>query len=822
MPSVSTWVLRMKRARRKAGAPHALAAEQLYRACTAESLPFETTATLEPLEEPLGQQRALEALELGTGLHRDGYNMFVLGSTGLGRHTVVREFLARLAGERPPPSDWCYVNNFRAPHRPRALQLPAGTGERLRADMARAIEELLVVIPTTFQSDEYRERTQELAKRFGEREEQAIEALGEKARAQGIALLRTPAGFTLAPVREEQVLGPREFAKLSKEEQQQVEQAVGVLKEHLKTLLGKMPAWQRESQEALKELNRQMIDDAVGALFTELRQRYQAFEPVTEFLDAVRADVMDNVDAFRPNAESSVTENPRNRVDEFPQYTVNVLVDNADARGAPVVYEDNPTYSNLVGRVEHAANFGALFTNFTLIKPGALHRANGGYLVLDAMRLLSQPFAWESLKRVLRSRELRVESIERLMSLLGTTSLEPEAMPLDLKIVLCGERLLYYLLREHDDEFGLLFKVAADFSEDLPRDDGNTLLYARLIARLVRNDGLRALERDAVARVIEHCARRVEDSDRLSLHTGTLLDLLRESDYRAEQAAAETIGRAHVQQAIDASLRRLDQARERLHESILRDVHVIDTGGERVGQVNGLSVYLLGDYAFGQPVRISATARLGGAGVLDIEREVELGGRLHSKGVLILAAFLGDRYARDQPLPLSASLVFEQSYGAVDGDSASAAELCALLSSLGRLPLRQALAITGSVDQHGNVQAIGGVNEKIEGFFDICAARTLDGTHGVIIPRANLGHLMLRADVVEAVAGGRFAVHAVANVDEAMTLLTGVAAGVADADGVYPLDSVNGRVQARVVELNALRKLYAGESGNGDRGQSAG
>ena len=483
-----------------------------------------------------------------------------------------------------------------------------------------------------------------------------------------------------------------------------------------------------------------------------------------------------------------------------------------------MVYEDNPTFSNLVGRIEHAARFGALVTNFTLIKPGALHRANGGYLVLDAARLLTQPFAWDGLKRALRSRELRLESIERQMSLLGTASLEPEPIPLDVKIVLCGDRLLYYLLREYDEEFGRLFKVAADFAEDIERTPDSVALMARLVAGLVRRDGLRPLQRGAVARVVEHCARRAEDAERLSVHTGSLLDLLRESDHAAAAARSKVVRAVHVERAVEASLRRVDAIDERMREQVLRGFRHIDTDGAEVAQVNGLSVYGLGEHRFGHPMRITATARLGAGEVVDIEREVELGGHLHSKGVLILSAFLGARYARDQPLPLAASLVFEQSYGEVEGDSASMAELCALLSALSGLPLRQSLAITGSVDQHGRMQAIGGVNEKIEGFFDICAARGLSGRQGVIVPAANVATLMLREDVVAAARRGEFGVYAVATVDEAIALLTGVPAGEHDLEGGWPADSVNGRVQARVHELNALRRRHAEKGDEGDAG----
>ena len=793
-----------------------LAVEDLYRPCDPAALAFETTRELEPLEHAPGQDRALEAMGLATGMRHDGYNVYALGTAGLGKHTVIHKFLERQAAARPVPDDWCYVNNFKTPHRPRVLRLPPGQGERLREDMAHCVEELLAAIPAIFQSDQYRERAQALAKTYSDQEEQAFQALAERAQAQGIAMLRTPAGYTLAPVVDDKVLGPREFAALPEEDQKRIEAVVEGLKEELKDILAKLPVWQRQSNEDMRRLNREMIHLALSGYFKDLEERYSQFPEVVEYLAAVHEDVVDNVDAFRPDGESTVSENTRRRVEAFPQYAVNVIVDHGGSEGAPVIYEDNPTYTNLIGRVEHVAQFGALSTNFMLIKPGALHRANGGYLILDAMEVLTSPFAWQALKRALRSRELRIESLERLMSLLSTTSLEPEPVPLDVKIVLCGDRMLFYLLRALDPDFAMHFKIAADFNEEIERDAGNMLLYARLIATLREDSGLRHFDRTGVARVIEHCARKVDDAERLSLRVGPLLDLLRESDHYAGEAGAEVIGAGHVQQAIDAGVRRLDQIRERMHESILRGIRMVDTDGARVAQINGLSVLELDDHRFGQPSRITATARLGSGDVVDIEREVELGGNVHSKGVLILSAFLAHRYARDLPLAMSASLVFEQSYGGVEGDSASVAELCALLSALSDLPIRQSLAVTGSVNQHGGVQAIGGVNEKIEGFFDICNARGLTGEQGVLIPAANVQHLMLRADVVEAVAAGRFAVHAVRTVDEAMALLTGVEAGAPGPDGEWPADSVNARVQARVAELNALRRRHATDGHRGE------
>ena len=789
----------------------ALDPERLYQACDLTRLNFATTAELEPLTEPLGQERALEALNFGVGMRHDGYNLFVMGSPGLGKQTLLQQLLETEAGKGAEPSDWCYVNNFDVPHRPLALALPAGRGAELRGDMERLLDDLLHAVPAAFQSDEYRIRAQEITDDYKGREEHVFAELNEEAETQGIAILRTPVGFTLAPRREGEVLGPAEFQKLPDAERETIEASVRELNEKLKEIFLRITGWQKESRERFRELNREVSDVTVGQLLHGLEEKYAALPEVLGFLSAVKRDVAENVDAFRNVGEDESQPQAQQLRDHelFQRYRVNVLVDNAGAHGAPVVHEDNPNYHNLVGRVEHIAQMGALVTNFSLIKSGALHCANGGYLVLDARKVLTTPFGWEGIKRALRTREIRIESLERMLSLVSTISLEPEPIPLDLKVVLTGDRLLYYLLKAYDPEFGQLFKVVADFSEDTPRTGESTQLYARLIASLQQREGLRPLARDAVARVIEHAARRADDAERLSVHLGDVSDLLREADYWAGQAGREVAAAEDVRRARDARVRRNNQTEERLRDATLRETLLIDTAGAQTAQVNGLAVMQLGDYAFGRPSRITATARLGQGGVVDIEREAKLGGKLHSKGVMILSAYLADRYARNQPLSLAASLVFEQSYGSIDGDSASVAELCVLMSALADAPILQSLAITGSVNQHGQVQAIGGVNEKIEGFFDLCALRGLSGEQGVIIPAANVKHLMLNDAVVEAARAGRFHVYAVEHVDEALSLLTGLESGQADADGRYPPDSVNGRMQQRVEALVALRKRYA-------------
>lgn len=783
---------------------------QLYQPCDPEQFGFQTTAELEDLAEIIGQMRAMDAVRFGAGIRREGYNLFVLGPAGMGKRSMVRQVLEQRARDERQPSDWCYINNFAKPHQPQALRLPPGKGAELRRHMAQLVEDLRTAIPALFESDEYRAKTEAIQEAFNKRREQAFKEVGDEAEKLEIVLLRTPDGFAFAPTRNHEVIPPDEYDKLPEEEKQRVEAVIAGLQERLEKILRQMPQWRKERHEQVKQLNRETTLSAVVHLVNELREAYADLPEVLKYLDLVQQDMVENADDFRKQEESATFAGMTMVTHQtFHRYQVNALVTNGKSPGAPIVSEDNPTYSNLVGRVEHTAQFGALVTDFTMIKPGVLHRANGGYLLLDVRKVLVQPFAWEALKRALQSREIRIESLGQMYSLVSTVSLEPEPIPLDTKVVLFGDRLFYYLLQEYDPEFDELFKVAADFEDRIERSADTHLLYARLISTLTRKEGLQPFDRGAVARVIEHSARLAGDAQRLSTHMRSVADLLLEADYWAREAGREVVDTAAVQQAIDTHIHRQDRLRARLYEEILRDTLMISTGGAVAGQVNGLSVIELGEFAFAQPTRITATTRLGDGELVNIEREVKLSGAIHSKGVLILSSFLAARYARNQPLALSASLVFEQSYGFVEGDSASLAELCALLSNLADAPIRQSLAVTGSVNQFGQVQAIGAVNEKIEGFFDICAARGLTGEQGVLIPAANVKHLMLRRDVVEAAELGRFQIYAVENVDQAVAILTGVPAGEADASGNYPEGSVNRRVAARLAELSEIRKSFA-------------
>ena len=789
-------------------APKPLTPEQLYKVCDLSPFGFTTTAELKQLDGILGQQRAVEALRFGVGIKQEGYNLFVLGPPGVGKHTLIQQYLEQQSKQALTPVDWVYVANFNDAQKPRAIALPPGRGVKLKQDMQQLINDLRTAIPSAFDTEQYQHRHQQLQDALQEKTSQAFENLTEEALKHNVIVLRGEEQITFVPARHGKPMTQDEYDSLESEERKRLDVAIKELEEKLRQFFKQRQQWQAELRESLRTLNREVGMFAAGHLIEELRNNYTEVEEVAEYLDEVQEDVIENLHMFFPERAGSIFERTREEP-YFRNYQVNVLVTNAADSGAPVIFEDAPRYQNLVGRIEHISQMGTLITDYMLIKPGALHKANGGYLILDALKLLQQPYAWEGLKRALSAKCIKIQSLGEIYSLISTVSLEPEAIPLDVKVVLVGERILYYLLTEYDPEFAELFKVAADFEDTIERNTEHYELYAQLIATLIQRNKLLPFERAAVERVIEHSSRMAEDVEKLSMHILNVADLLREADYWARQEGAELVSRAAVQQAIDKQIHRVDRIRQRFLEEFRRGTLLLDTSGETIGQVNGLVVIQLNNFAFGHPSRITATARLGEGEVVDIEREVELGGAIHSKGVFILSAFLAARYAHNKPLSLSASLVFEQSYSAVEGDSASVGELCALLSALAQTPIRQNLAITGSVNQHGQVQPIGGVNEKIEGFYDVCRQKGFTGDQGVIIPQSNVSHLMIRQDVVEAVQAGQFHIYPVATVDEAVTLLTGLDAGVMDEQGEFPIDTLNGRVDARLRYFAELRHEFA-------------
>ena len=811
--------------------PPPLAVDRLRTACDPGQFTFRSSAELEPVPLLIGQERALDALAVGADIAARGFNLFVLGPMGTGRHSAVRALLEARAKLAPAPSDWVYVNNFDDPRRPLAISLAPGGAAQLRDRMIALIDDLATGVPSLFESDDYRNRRRAIDEEIASAQEAAFEDLKQRASAESIGIIRTPMGFALAPVKDGQVVKPDVFNALPEAERSAIGEKIARLQKDLEVVLQKMPELEKQRRDRIRALNAEVAEMAIGHSLAEVAALYADHQAVARHLEAVRRDLIDNIAIFL-KAEAEEQETPFAKLDtsaardpRFRRYMVNVVVSNsADGDGparAPIVAEELPTLANLAGRIEHISHMGTLVTDFMLIKSGALHRANGGYLIIDALRLLREPFAWEALKRCLRAGEVRITSVPEEIGLTTTVSLEPDPIPLSVKVVLVGERMLYYLLVALDPDFETLFKIAADFEDEVERNPETTGLYARLIASIAQREGLMPMDAKGMARMIEEASRLAEDAERLTLRIGLMGEILTEANHWAGLRGARRIAAADVERAVEERIRRSSRIRDRALDMITRDIMLIDTDGHKTGQINGLSVITIGKQPFGRPSRITARVRMGTGKVIDIEREVELGGPLHSKGVLILSGYLSARFALEEPVSLWASLVFEQSYGGVDGDSASSAELYALVSALAEAPIFQGHAVTGSVNQLGEVQAIGGVNAKIEGFFDVCNARGLTGRQGVLIPRANVRHLMLRADVVEAAKKKKFFVWPIATVDEGISRLTGLAAGERGVDGAFPAGSVNGRVEARLKSFAAARRRF-GAKPDADHGNEGG
>lgn len=789
----------------------ALSAAQLRVECDPAALPFETTAEVSPLSSPVGQDTAVEAIRLSAEMRHRRFNLFVHGPEGSGRHSTVLRILQEIAATRPVPQDWVYVHNFDDADKPMAISLPPGEAPKLRAAMAALVEDLAGRIPAVLVSEDYQTRRATLEQEFSVRHQAAFETLAESARKRHVAILRTPMGFSLAPMRDGEVVKGEVMATMPEADRKQIEQDIHATQEELEDFLASLPELGREQREALATLNARMAETAVKAAMARLTRSFGKVPALTPYFEALRADLIVNADLFlsweESRAEASFPRGTAALRDDlrFHRYGVNVVVTHEPGTGAPVIVETLPNLANLTGQIDYIAQQGALITDFTQIKPGALHRANGGFLLLDARRVLAEPFAWDALKRCLETMAIHMTTAAERLGLIATTTLEPQPIPLDLRVVLVGDQTLHLLLSELDPDFGQFFRVAAEFGDDMVRDAESIGLYARMLATVATQEGLRPVTRDGVAALVDAATRAAEDQERLSLRTSEVLDLMREADHLALRDTAATITADHVAAAIAARDRRLGRTRDKVQEVIRRGKILIATAGSVVGQVNGLTVAELGELRFGAPVRITARVRMGHGRVVDIEREARMGGPIHSKAVLILSGFLAARYAADMPLSLWASLVLEQNYGRVEGDSASLAELCALMSALAEVPVSQSFAVTGSVNQMGDVQPVGGLNEKIEGFFDVCRAQGLTGRQGVIIPRSNIGNLMLRADVEQAVASGQFQIHAVTHVDQAIAHLTGLPAGTRAMNGEFETGSINGNIEVRLMDFADAR-----------------
>ncbi|MFB9885682.1 Lon protease family protein [Balneatrix alpica] len=789
-----------------------LTADQLTLTISEQDLPFSRTDELEALSGILGQDRAIQALEFGVAMRRPGYNIFVMGEPGTGRASYVRSYLKTEAKRQPTPSDWVYVNNFNDQRNPNAIELPAGQGKIFQEEIRQFIDSLLATFPSVFEGLGYQQQKNAIEREFNQAYEAAIEKVEKLASRQSIAMFREAGAITFAPIVEGKPLDDAEFAQLDEEDRDTINAIINELEHQLREELISLPQWRRETTEKLRALNRATIEEAVAPLLAPLREKYQDNEEVLDYFNHLGKDLVRTV--IDELVDQETRDEPAKREALLSLYSPNLVVSRDATAGTPVVYEPHPTYQNLFGRIEYQHDQGALTTDYQQICAGALHAANGGYLILDADKVLSD-YVWDALKRALKRRELKIESPYAELGLVSTITLTPETIPLQVKVVLIGSRDIYYALQSYDPDFSEMFRVLVDFEDYIERNHDTMMAMARLLRDRTDKESYLPLSRDGVARLITHSARLAEHQQHLTASIGEMFELLAESDYMARMQQATSISAEHVRRALRAKQERTGRVSEEVIKQILDGTVLLDTSGKAVGKINGLTVMSIGDSSFGTPARISVTAYPGSKGIVDIEREVDLGQSIHSKGVMILSGYLGNKYAQEHPLAVCAHIAMEQSYGYIDGDSASLAELCCLVSALLQEPLKQSLAITGSVNQHGEVQPIGGVNEKIEGFFQVCRARGLNGEQGVIIPDTNVCNLVLDEEVIEAVEAGQFHIYAVSSVDQALEILTGKTAGKPNKKGEYPKRSLNGRIIERLGELARI-SLDFGDTEEGE------
>lgn len=784
---------------------------ELYRPCDPEVFSFKTTDDIPEGKETIGQERALHALDFGLSMVSKGFNIYVLGAYGTGKLTTVKSFLSKKASQEPVPGDWCYVYNFGDPDTPVAISLNPGEAVVFQKNMEELIKILRVEIPKVFESKEYERQRNKIIEESQKKQKDTFTSLEQDAKDKGFSLRKTVSGLIIAPVKQNgEPLTEEEYEALDESTRKKIDEIGRGLQEKLNDGVRSIRDTEKMVKEALKKLEKEAALAAVGHLIDELKNKFSEYEKITRYLDGVKEDILEHLDDFKIQEEQQPSQVPFMRLPKaeptFTRYTVNVLVNNKDCEGAPCVFESNPTYYNLFGRIEHKIQYGIALTDFSMIKSGSLHKANGGYIVINALDLLRNIFAYDAMKRAISNLELKIEDVWEQYRLISTTTLKPEAIPLNIKVILVGNPHLYYLLYNLDEEYKELFKVKSDFDIRMERTEKNINKYASFVSTLSKEEKLLPFDRKGVAKVVELGSRLAEYQNKLSLRFSDLADVIREASYWASKDQGTVVSAEHVQRAIDERILRTNRIEERLREMIVEGTIIVDTEGEKLGQINGLAILDFGDYTFGKPSRITARTYTGKAGVINIERETKMSGKIHEKAILIITHYLGSKYATKKPLSLSASIAFEQLYEMVEGDSASCAELYALLSSIGGVSLKQSIAVTGSMDQNGDVQPVGGINEKIEGFFDLCKLKGLDGKQGVIIPSRNVKNLMLKNDVVEAVRENKFFIYPIQKVEEGLEIITGMQAGELREDGMYLEGTVNYLVVKRLAEISEAIK----------------
>ena len=797
-------------------------ADQLTWRCDLSFLPFTCTKDMTPLEDFIGQDRAIRAIEFGLGVNKPGFNIFVTGLTGTGKTSIIKAFLKKVttaqgvpSADAATPEDWCYVYNFADADRPQALKIRRGWGKVLKSDMDQLVQNLQRDAKKMFESDDYAHQRQGMIDQIQKRQQEMMEGLMAEASENGFALRMSPSGIVLLPAKDGKPMQESDYLALSAAEKKKLDEKRGEIEKKVEDTLREGKKLEREIADKLEAVETQSADYLVRIPLAELKEKYQDHPKVVSYLEGVHDHILKNMQRFKggeatpPAGPMGAMQFGEPSIDPFQPYRVNVFVDNSDTPGAPIIVETNPTFHNLFGVIEKKPIVGGYITDFTLVKAGSISRANGGYLVLYDRDVLSNAGVWEALQRVIKNRELRIEEPSAFFGFVPPQGLRPEAIPTDTKVIMIGDPYLYRTLASGDPDFRETFKVKADFNFEVDRSQENITAFACFISDYCNRDGLRHFDTEGVARVIEQCARQVEDQNKLSTRFSDMVDLLIESDYWAGKENVELVSGKHVERALVEKTFRLNLIEKRLQEMIAEGTVLVDVDGAVVGQVNGLAVYQLGDFSFGKPSRITAKTFMGRGGIVNIERESKMSGKSHDKGVLILGGFLGGKYAQQMPLSLSSSVCFEQSYDGVDGDSASSTELYAILSSLSDIPIKQGIAVTGSVNQNGEVQAIGGVNYKIEGHYDVCRLKGFSAGQGVMIPRANVHNLMLRGDVVAAVRTGQFHIYAVSTIDEGIEVLTGIPAGARNSDGTYPEGSVNDQVQKKLKLFTEQQKQLA-------------